>query len=108
MQYVSEEYKAAMNQSARNKSYMRISLGLVNQAAQSSAEVANAEFTYYSDITKPVSSENVREIYATFENDFAKVDESMYFLPREGSKENLYNGGIITEELCGQGENPAV
>lgn len=108
MQYVSEEYKAAMNQAARNKSYMRISLGLVNQAAQSSAEVANAGFTYFSDITKPVSSENVKEVYATFENNFSKIDETMYFLPREGSKESLYNGGIITEEMCGQGENPAV
>lgn len=39
MQYVSTEYKKAMKQPARNKSYIRISLGLINQEAQTSAEV---------------------------------------------------------------------
>ena len=108
MQYVSEEYKAAMRQASRNKSYMKISLGLINQAAQTTAEVQNEGFTYFSNVAKPISSETVREVYATFENDFSKVDKTMYFIPREGSKKSLYNGGIVTEELCGQGENPAV
>ena len=108
MQIASEEYKVAMKQSARNKSYMMINLGLINQAAQTTSEVQNEGFTYYSDITKPMSSETVSNIYATFESDFAKVDESMYFIPREGSRMKLYNGGIVTEELCGQGEEPAV
>lgn len=108
MQYVSAEYKAAMKQSARNKSYMMINLGLINQAAQTASEVQNEGFTYFSNITKPLSSDSVSKVYATFENDFAKVDETMYFLPREGSKLNMYNGGIITEEFCGQGEEPAV
>ena len=108
MQYVSEEYKAAMHQAARNKSYMRISLGLINKVAQSSAEVQDARFTYFSNIINPISSETVKEVYATFENNFSKVDETMYFLPRVGAESSLYNGGIITEKLCGQGENPSV
>lgn len=108
MQYVSEEYKAAMRQASRNKSYMRIDLGLINQVAQTTAEVQNAGFTYFSNLTKPMSRESVREVYATFENDFSRVDETMYFIPREGSQKSLYNGGIVTEELCGRGENPAV
>lgn len=108
MQYVSSEYKAAMKQAARNKSYMRISLGLINQAAQTAAEVQSGGFTYFSDLIKPLSSESVSRVYATFENDFSKVDRSMYFLPREGSGKSFYNSGIITEELCGQGEQPAV
>lgn len=108
MQYVSTEYKAAMKQPARNKSYIRISLGLINQAAQTAAEVQGGGFTYFSDIIKPLSSETVNKVYATFENDFSKVDRSMYFLPREGVENNFYNAGIITEELCGQGGQPAV
>ena len=108
MQYVSTEYKAAMKQAARNKSYMRISLGLINQAAQTAAEVQSGGFTYFSDLTKPLSNESVTKVYATFENDFSKVDRSMYFLPRERSGKKIYNSGIVTEELCGQGGQPAV
>lgn len=107
MQYVSSEYKAAMKQAARNKSYMRVSLGLISQEAQAAAEVQSGNFTYFSNITKPLEIDAESKIYATFENDFSKVDKSMYFLPREGSRKEIYNSGIITEEFCGQGE-PAV
>lgn len=108
MQYVSAEYRAAMKQAARNKSYMMINLGLINQTAQKNSEVQNEGFTYFANLITPMSSEAVSQVYATFENDFSKVDRTMYFLPREGSKLSLYNGGIVTEELCGQGEEPAV
>lgn len=57
MQYVSTAYKEAMKQAARNKSYMRISLGLVNQAAQTAAQVQGGSFTYFSDTVKPLSEE---------------------------------------------------
>lgn len=108
MQYVSAEYKAAMKQAARNKSYMRISLGLINQAAQTAAEVQGGGFTYFSDIVKPLSSETVSRVYATFENDFSKVDRSMYFLPRESPAAVYYNAGMVTEKLCGHGDEPVV
>ncbi len=108
MQYVSTEYKAAMKQAARNKSYMRISLGLINQAAQTAAEVKDEGFTYFSDLIKPLSSEKVSKPYATFENDYSRVDKSMYFLPRQGSRKALYNAGIVTEGLIGAGGMPAV
>lgn len=108
MQYVSTAYKEAMKQAARNKSYMRISLGLVNQAAQTAAQVQDGSFTYFSDTVKPLSEETVKKVYATFENDFSKVDRSMYFLPRQGSGKELYNAGIVTEALLGQGSSPAV
>ena len=102
MQYVSTEYKEAMKQAARNKSYMRISLGLINQAAQTAAEVQNVGYTYFSDLIKPLSTETVNKIYATYENDFSKVDRSMYFLPRKGPGKSFYNAGMVTEALCGQ------
>ena len=108
MQYVSTEYKEAMKQAARNKSYMRISLGLINQAAQTAAEVQGGGFTYFSDIVKPLSNETVSRVYATFENDFSKVDRSMYFLPRDGPAAAYYNAGIVTEAICGHGDEPVV
>lgn len=108
MQYVSSEYKKAMKQPARNKSYMKISLGLINHAAQNSAQVQGEKFTYFSDIAKPISNETVGRVYATYERNFSKVDESMYFLPRDTPASTYYNAGIVTEELCGQGEQPVV
>lgn len=108
MQYVSSEYRKAMKQPNRNKSYMKISLGLINHAAQNSAQVQAGDFTYFSDIKKPVSTEKVGQVYATFERNFSKVDESMYFLPRYGSGNVYYNAGIVTEGLCGRGDTPVV
>lgn len=108
MQYVSTEYKEGMKQAARNKSYMRISLGLINQAAQTAAEVQNAGYTYFADLIKPLSTEAVNKTYATYENDFSKVDRSMYFLPRKGPGKSFYNAGMVTEALCGQGQQPVV
>lgn len=108
MQYVSSEYRKAMKQLNRNKSYMKISLGLINHAAQNSAQVQAGDFTYFSDIKKPVSTEKVGQVYATFERNFSKVDESMYFLPRYGSGNVYYNAGIVTEGLCGRGDTPVV
>ena len=108
MQYVSTAYKEAMKQSARNKSYMRVSLGLINQAAQSAAEIQSKTFTYFSNLEKPLSNESVNKIYATFERNFSKLDRSMYFLPRNRTDKIYYNAGIVTEALCGLGEQPVV
>lgn len=57
MQYVSTAYKEAMKQAARNKSYMRISLGLVNQAAQTAAQVQGGSFTYFLEYRSSLWSE---------------------------------------------------
>lgn len=108
MQYVSTAYKEAMKQPARNKSYMRVSLGLINQAAQSAAEIQNEKFTYFSNLVKPLSNESVNKIYATFERNFSKLDRSMYFLPRNRVDKTYYNAGLVTEALCGLGEQPVV
>ena len=108
MQYVSTEYREAMKQPARNKSYMRISLGLINQAAQTAAEVQPGGFTYFSDVGKPISEEKVSQVYATLEKDFSRVNQTMYFLPRASPAAAYYNAGIVTESLCGQGEEPVV
>lgn len=108
MQQVSAEYKKAMKQANRNKSYMQISLKLINQEAQNTAEVEKEGFTYFTDTVRPLSSETVDKVYATFERHFAKVDGSMYFLPRKSSGATFYNAGIVTEALCGNGTEPGV
>jgi hypothetical protein len=44
MQKVSNEYKASMKSSLRERSYMMISFGLVNQEAQANATVMGNNF----------------------------------------------------------------
>ena len=50
MQYVSTEYKDAMKQLARNKSYMKINIGLINQKAQENSVVQPGGFAYFSNL----------------------------------------------------------
>lgn len=108
MQYTSTEYKEAMQQLARNKSYMKINIGLINQNAQENSVVQPEGFTYFSDLKSPLNNENVSKKYATFERGYTQADGSKYFLPRERPGVSYYNAGIVTEELCKDGSRPSV
>ncbi len=109
MQYVSTEYKKAMKQLARNKSYMKINIGLINQNAQGNAVVQPDGFTYFSDLKKPLDNESVSKKYATFERGYTQADGAKYFLPRAGHPGvSYYNAGIVTEALCRNGIHPSV
>lgn len=100
MQNVSNEYKKSMKNLLRERSYMMVSFGLVNQEAQANAKVAGDDFTYYS--SKNIFGKSTDEIiYATFEQDFTKVDGSMYFLPRPTQNYAYYETGLIGNPLVG-------
>ena len=102
MQAVSDAYIESMKQPFRNRCYIRASIGIINSDAQSNA-IANKDnaFTYFSDQKKPFTDYSVNQVYATAEENFTKVDGSMYFLPQKGSGANFYNNGMVTEELAG-------
>lgn len=108
MQYTSAEYRQSMRRLARNKSYMKINIGLINQYAQENAVVHPEGFTYFSDLRKPLDNENVEKRYATFEKGYTKADGTKYFLPRKQSGSSYYNAGIVTEELCKDEYHPSV
>ena len=98
MQNVSQEYKKSMKQPIRNKFYMKISLGLINQEVQISANVEEKEqYTQYSDFENIFTKNEIGNVYATYEQDFFKVDGSMFFMPRDAKM--LRRNGIITTEL---------
>ncbi len=96
MQYVSTEYREQMQKLARNKSYIRLSMGLINQAAQRGAEVEDGDFAPYSDIKAPLSDEKVSKIYATYEENWNSLNGSVYFMPRNGS---YFQQGAVTNDL---------
>ena len=101
MQTVSREYKRSMKEKLRNRSYIRVTIGVINQEAQSSAYVPRPEnYTYYSNLKWPLDNYQVQELYATCDLDYTAVDGSMYFLPR--SREDVVlNQGIVSEDLPG-------
>lgn len=102
MQLVSKEYKEAMKLPFRNRAYIRVSIGVVNSDAQNNAVLdEETELTYYSDGKKPFDGYTVTKPYATAEQNFSKVDGSMYFLPKETDGYSYYNNGIVTNDILG-------
>lgn len=101
MQAASNAYKQEMQKQLRDHSYIRVTIGLINQEAQASAVVPDAQnYTYYSNLKWPLDNYEVTELYATCDQDYAVVDGSMYFLPRERAGAVL-NQGIVTDRLLG-------
>lgn len=95
---VSQSYKDSMKSELRNHSYMRVSLGLINQEAQASAVVENqSQYTAYSDLETIFDKNDIGLVYATLEQDFFKMDGSMTFMPRDASE--YQKNGLITSEL---------
>lgn len=99
MQKVSKSYKESMKSSLRERAYIMISFGLVNQELQAKASVNNGNFAYYSNKENIFGEHKDDTVYATLEEDFTKVDGSMFFLPRETEGGRYYDTGIISNKL---------
>lgn len=103
MQKVSREYKESMKSPFRNRGYIRATIGIINQNAQDNinAPAEQNNFTYFSDAEKIFNGYEVEKIYTTAEQDFSKVDGSMYFLPVNGDALVFYNNGAVSDVLLG-------
>ena len=103
MQAASNEYKDMMRRKWRNPlSYLRVTIGLINQQAQASAYIPERDvYTYYSDLVKPMDNYKVQVLYATCDQDYTTVDGSMYFLPKDAA-DVVLNQGIVTDGLQGE------
>ena len=102
MQKVSDAYKASMKSALRERAYIMISFGLINQEAQLKASIDDGGFAYFSKENTVFSNNSEDTIYATLEENFTKVDGSMFFLPREGTENLFYDTGLIGENLVSQ------
>lgn len=101
MYQVSQPYKKEMKKPFRNRSYIRVVLGMINQEAQNSVFADNPDnYTYFSNLTAPMDNQKVTELYASCEEDWSSVDGSMYFLPRL-KEDVILNAGIVTEDILG-------
>lgn len=102
MQAASQAYKEEMREQLRGHSYIRVTIGLVNQEAQASAYIPEAgRYTYYSSLKRPFNNYQVEALYAACDQDYTTADGGMYFLPRDRA-DAVLNQGIVTEGLLGE------
>lgn len=104
MQKVSQAYKDSMKSPLRERAYIMLSFGLVNQEAQAKAKMGTGDYTYYSNKAGVFSEKADDTVYATLEEDFTKVDGSMFFLPRKESLVVPYDTGLIGNKLVSEEE----
>lgn len=97
-------YKTSMHERKRNRSYLSVNIGVVNQAAQVGASVSRkggSEYSYLSDYYKLFDNYKPTIEYATFEEDFIKTNGSMLFPPRPQSSDAIFNAGLISAAVKG-------
>lgn len=93
---VSSAYKKAMNNQIRDRAYISVGIGVINQNAQEDSK-ANGVFSYYSQ--GDIFDTNQAKIdYATMEENYFKLDGSMLFVPENNELMQLKNNGITLEE----------
>lgn len=91
----SNAYKEMMNKLIRNRGYVSVSLGVINQNAQGNASVdTNTSRKYYSKGNLFDSTEN-KTTYGTLEQNFAKADGTFTFVPRNVSGSAFQSNGIV-------------
>ena len=95
MHKVSRAYKDSIKSPIRERGYIMISFGLVNQEAQSKAKIDSGSFAYYSNKDNLFGQRDDDTIYATLEENFTAVDGSMFFLPRRNSSNAYYDTGLV-------------
>lgn len=96
---VSNAYKEVMSRPIRNRAFLSVGIGIINQNAQEDGK-ESGDFAYwsYGSIFNPNQS---RVKYATLEQDFLKADGSLLFVPENDELMQLNYNGVVTEDLLG-------
>lgn len=96
---VSNEWKDIMSRPIRNRAYISVGIGIINQNAQASGK-ASGDFAYWS--YGDIFNSNISRIeYATLEENFMKADGSQFFTPEKDDMMQLQQNGISTEDIMG-------
>lgn len=98
MQKVSQKYREIMDRPFRNRAYISVGIGVVNQEAQSSA-TADGDFIYFSN--QNIFGNATTKEYATLESNQFKMDGSLLFVPPDDELMQLENCGLVTEDING-------
>lgn len=103
MQKVSTAYRESMKSSLRERAYIMLSFGLINQEAQAKAKIGEGAFTRFTKTNNIFGKRTDTTTYATLEENFTKVDGSMFFLPRGTAVGGYYDTGLTSENLISEG-----
>lgn len=103
MQKVSTAYRESMKSSLRERAYIMLSFGLINQEAQAKAKIGEGAFTRFTKTDNIFGKRTDTTTYATLEENFTKVDGSMFFLPRGTAVGGYYDTGLTSENLISEG-----
>lgn len=98
MYEVSDAYRESMKNPLRNASHMKVTLGVINDTAQSQALLSDqSQYAGFSDFDGVFEQKEVQNQYATYENNFWLLDGSMRFLPDAASQYEPV--GIVSKDL---------
>lgn len=103
MQEVSQAYKESMKSDLRERGFIMVSFGLINQEIQSNASIGAGLYTYYSSSDGVFRDRKDYNIYATFEEDFTTADGSMLFLPRQIEGQEYIPTGVVSRDMVSEG-----
>lgn len=96
---VSSQYKEIMARPIRNRAFLSVGIGIIDQNAQASG-TANGAFAYWSKGNIfDTNKQNVE--YGTLEENYMKADGNMVFLPENDELMQLNRNGITTENALG-------
>jgi hypothetical protein len=94
---VSNAYKQAMSKPYRDRAYVSVGIGIINQNAQESG-VLDADLAYWS--SGNVFDTNQGNIeYATLEENYFRADGTMYFMPENENLAQFLTNGIATNDV---------
>lgn len=106
MQDVSQAYKDSMKSNLRERGYITIMFGLVNQELQGSTHVASNNLTDYSLESGVFGSLSDRNTYGTLEKDFTPATGTMYLLPDNYVDPSLLIPTGLTSQALVTDNNP--
>jgi len=92
-----------MKSSLRERAYIMLSFGLINQEAQAKAKIGDGDYTRFTKTDNIFGKRTDTTTYATLEENFTKVDGSMFFLPRGTAVGGYYDTGLTSEKLISEG-----
>ena len=94
---VSSDYKQAMSKAKRDRAYISVGIGIINQDAQESGTL-DADLSYWSHGNVFDSNQGNIE-YATLEENYFRADGTMYFMRGQSVKGFDYRFVCKSERL---------
>ena len=94
---VSNDYKKAMSEYRRERAFISVGIGIINQDAQENGK-ANGQFEYWSK-GNVFNATQSRVEYATLEENYNKADGSKLFVPENNELMQLNYNGIVTSDV---------